>query len=104
MLTQKNIKYKKLKIFIFNMGSNCTKSYEEQKKALEKKIISFELNLYFIGEDIEPLYKNFNSRKQQDTGEIYSYWEIFYSISNNFCSSTFSCTSLFTSFFIKKLI
>ena len=60
------------------MGSNCTKSYEEQKKALEKKIISFELNLYFIGEDIEPLYKNFNSRKQQDTGEIYSYWNYYY--------------------------
>jgi hypothetical protein len=53
-------KYKKIYI---NMGSNCTKSYEEQKKALEKNIVSFELNLYFIGEDICPLYKNFNSRK-----------------------------------------
>ena len=37
------------------MGRNCTKSYEEQKKALEKNIVSFELNLYFIGEDIFPL-------------------------------------------------
>ena len=60
------------------MGSNYTKSYEEQKKALEKNIISFELNLYFIGEDIEPLYKNFSSRKQQDTGEIYTYWNYYY--------------------------
>ena len=60
------------------MGNNFTKSYEEQKKALAKKILSFELNLYFIGEDIYPLYKNFDRRKQQDTGEIYTYWNYIY--------------------------
>lgn len=60
------------------MGSNYTKSYEEQKKALAKNIISFELNLYFIGEDIYPLYQNLNNRKKQDTGEIYTYWNYNY--------------------------
>jgi len=60
------------------MGSNLTKSYAEQEKALKNKIISFELNLYFIGEDIYPLYQNFNSRKLQDTGEIYTFWNYYY--------------------------
>jgi hypothetical protein len=67
-----------IKIIYINMGSNFTKSYEEQKKALEKNIVSFELYLYFIGEDICPLYKIFNIRKQQDTGEIYSFWNYYY--------------------------
>ena len=31
---------------------------KNKKKALENKIISFELNLYFIGEGIYPLYQN----------------------------------------------
>lgn len=45
---------------------------------MAKKILSFELNLYFIGEDIYPLYKNFDIRKKQDTGEIYTYWNYIY--------------------------
>jgi len=51
---------------------------KNKKKALENKSISFELNLYFIGEVIYPLYQNFNSKKQQDTGEIYTFWNYYY--------------------------
>lgn len=60
------------------MGNNCNKSYEEQQKALAKNIISFELNLYFIGEDIRPLYEILDNKKKQNTGEIYTYWNYNY--------------------------
>ena len=48
------------------MGSRCSKSYNEQKDAIKNKLISFELNLYFIGEDLSTIYDYFTIQKKQD--------------------------------------
>ena len=58
------------------MGSRCSKSYNEQKDAIKNKLISFELNLYFIGEDLSTIYDYFTIQKKQDN--IYSYWNYDY--------------------------
>lgn len=60
------------------MGKNISRSYKEQKKAIEEKEVSFDLNLYFIGEDIKLIYERFESLKSQNTGDIYSFWNYFY--------------------------
>ena len=65
-------------MFSWLFGKSYTKSYKEQQKAIEKKLISFDLNIYFIGEDITPLYKNMIDRKKQDCGDIYCYWNYYY--------------------------
>jgi predicted GTPase len=60
------------------MGNKNYCSYEYQKKAIKEGKISFELNLYFIGEDIYPLYENMKRIKQRDKGEIYDYWNYYF--------------------------
>ena len=60
------------------MGSNDSNSYEHQKNTIPEKKISFDLHLYFLGEDIYPLHQNLNIKKQQDKGEIYDYRNYIY--------------------------
>ena len=64
------------------MGNSQTSSYDEQTKAIKNKIISFELNLYFIGDDIFSLYENMEKEKKQGKGGIISYWNFFYYAEN----------------------
>ena len=42
------------------MGKSISKSYKEQEKALKNGEISFDLNLYFIGDEASILYDRFN--------------------------------------------
>ena len=64
------------------MGNTNYYSYEYQKKAIKEGKISFELNLYFIGEDIYPLYEIMKNKKQKDNGEIFDYWNYYFSQGN----------------------
>ena len=45
------------------MGSKASKNYEQQEKALANNDISFNLNLYFIGENISILYEDLVKKK-----------------------------------------
>ena len=49
---------------------------------MAEKKISFDLNLFFLGEFIYPLYHNLNIKKQQDNGEVYDYWNYIYQEGN----------------------
>ena len=64
------------------MGNNQTSSYDEQTKAIKNKMISFELNLYFIGNDICSLCDNMEKEKNQGKGGVVSYWNFFYYTGN----------------------
>ena len=60
------------------MGNNQPSSYDEQINAIKKGNISFELNLYFIGNDISSFYENMKKEKKSDNGGILCYWNFFY--------------------------
>ena len=64
------------------MGNNQTSSYDEQTNAIKNKMISFELNLYFIGNDICFLCENMEKEKNQGKGGIICYWNFFYYTGN----------------------
>ena len=59
------------------MGNNQISPYEEQTNAIRTKKISFELNLYFIG-DLFTLYENMKKGKEQNKRGIICYWNFFY--------------------------
>ena len=60
------------------MGGNQTNLYEEQKKAIESGQISFDINIYLIGENIKSLYDLLNNETKKETGNLFSYWNYFY--------------------------
>ena len=60
------------------MGGKQPNSYDEQKKAIEDGKISFDLNLYLIGENINQLYDNLEKAKNQENGSLFSYWNYYY--------------------------
>lgn len=60
------------------MGNQVTKSFKEQEKAILEGEVSFSMNLYFIGEEIEKLYENFEKLKSQKKKDIFSYWNYYY--------------------------
>ena len=57
------------------MGINITKP--DEKKNINTKE-DFELNIYFLGETISPIYKVFLSKKETKSGDIYDYWNYNY--------------------------
>ena len=59
------------------MGSKASKNYDQQEKALKNNEISFNLNLYFIGENISFLYEDLLEKKKT-SNLIFSFWEYFY--------------------------
>ena len=61
------------------MGNNISSSYKEQEKAIKKKEVSFDMNLYFIGEGISQMYQNFEKIKSQKNNDIFSFWNYYYS-------------------------
>ena len=62
------------------MGGNQPTSYEEQKKAIENGLISFDLNNYFIAENIEPIYDMIKNSKKEENESIFSFWKYYYTI------------------------
>ena len=60
------------------MGNDQTSSYDKQTKEINNKMVSFELNLYYIGDDIISLYENMENDKKQDKGGIESYWNYYH--------------------------
>ena len=60
------------------MGKSISKSYKEQEKALKNGEISFDLNLYFIGDEASILYDRFNILKHQQIKDIFSEWNYFF--------------------------
>ena len=60
------------------MGSSQTNSYYEQKKAIEDGLISFDLNIYMLGENINYLYNILENAKKEENGSLFSYWNFFF--------------------------
>ena len=60
------------------MGKNQSKSYKEQENAIHEKQVSFGLNIYFIGEDIQYMYKRFETIKSNPKSGIFYFWNFFY--------------------------
>ena len=60
------------------MGKNLSKSYDEQEKAIQNGEVSFELNIYFIGEEISTIYKRFDALKSQAKKDLFSFWNYYY--------------------------
>ena len=63
-------------------GHSNANSYEEQKEAIKKGLISFDLNIYLIGENINLLYSLFKKSKIEDNGSLFSFWEYYYKEGN----------------------
>jgi len=59
------------------MGNNIDRTYKEQEKAIGSKKISFELNIYFIGEEVNIIYERFKALKENND-DIYSFWNYYY--------------------------
>jgi len=64
------------------MGKDISKSYQEQEKAIKEKQISFNLNVYFIGDDISFIYQRFEKLKSNPNSGIFFYWNLFYQKGN----------------------
>ena len=64
------------------MGGNQTNLYEEQKKAVESGKISFDLNIYLIGENIKPLFELLKIETKKEDGNLFSYWNYFFTEGN----------------------
>ena len=60
------------------MGNKISKSYKEQENAIKNGEISFDLNIYFIGEKASYIYQNFCNLKQNDKSGVFCYWNYFY--------------------------
>ena len=60
------------------MGKNQSKSYQEQENAIKQKQVSFDLNIYFIGEEISFIYQRFEALKSKPDGGIFCFWNYFY--------------------------
>ena len=59
------------------MGKNQSKSYKEQENSIHEKQVSFGLNIYFIGEDIQYMYKRFETLKSNPKSGIFYFWNFF---------------------------
>ena len=60
------------------MGSSTSKSYKEQENAIMKKEVSFDLNIYFIGDEIDIMYNRFEALKSNPKSGIFCFWNYFY--------------------------
>ena len=60
------------------MGKSISKSYKEQENAIKKKQVSFDLNIYFIGDEIEFMFKRFEALKSNPQSGIFCFWNYFY--------------------------
>ena len=60
------------------MGGSQPNLFNEQKEAIKNGLISFDINIYFIGENIESLYTLFENKKKEETDSLFSYWKYFY--------------------------
>ena len=60
------------------MGKNLSKSYDEQEKAIQNGEVSFDLNIYFIGEEVSTIYKRFEALKSQSKKDLFSFWNYYY--------------------------
>ena len=60
------------------MGSKQTNSYEEQKKAIENGEISFDINIYLIGENIKSMYDLMEKTTKEENGSLFSYWNYYF--------------------------
>jgi hypothetical protein len=59
------------------MGNDKASSYDKQTKEINNKMISFELNIYYIENDIISLFEKIENGQKQDKGGIESYWNFF---------------------------
>lgn len=64
------------------MGKKFSKSFSEQENAIEKGEISFNLNIYFVGEEISIIYERFVSDKSNGKSGLLSYWNYIYQKGN----------------------
>ena len=60
------------------MGKSISRSYKEQEKAIKNGEISFDLNLYFIGDTVKVIYERFKSIKSQQKKDIFSNWNYYF--------------------------
>ena len=64
------------------MGGNQTNLYEEQKKAVESGKISFDINIYLIGDNIKPLFELLKIETKKEDGNLFSYWNYYFTEGN----------------------
>ena len=60
------------------MGKNVRKNYNEQEKAIKEGKVSFDLNIYFIGEKVSIIYEKLKKEKSNEKCGLQSYWNYIY--------------------------